>query len=99
MSKGNNDSNLFPTHPNSKDEDSLFPTRPNPGGALFHNHRAPNENLFSVAELTQEELERIEKFANKRGLSPFNKTRLIAQCRDVAATHKKPKNKNPDSLW
>lgn len=97
MSKGDNNSNLFPKHSNS--EDSLFPTRPNPGGAIFHNHRAPHENLFSVAELTKEELKKIENFANKKGLSPINKNRLIAHCRDIAATHRKPKNKNPDSLW
>ncbi len=97
MPEGNSDRNIFPTEPDPKG--NLFPTRPNPGGALFSNHREPEANLFPVAELTKEELEKIEKFADKKGLSPTNKARLIAHCRDVAATHKKPRQKNKDALW
>jgi hypothetical protein len=97
MPEGNNDSNIFPK--NARYEDSLFPTRPKPGGAIFPNHREFRGNLFPVAELTQEEVAKIEKFADKKGLSPVNKIRLINHCRDVAATHKKPQKKYKDSLW
>lgn len=97
MPEGNDDSNIFPRNPGYKG--GLFPTRPKPGGDIFPTHREFRGNLFPVAELTQEEVDKIEKFADKKGLSPVNKIRLINHCRDIAATHKKPKQKHKDSLW
>lgn len=97
MPEDDNQDNLFATRPDT--DDNLYPTHPNPGGELFTTHREVQDNLFSVGEITPEEINRLEQFANEKDLSPTEKARLFAQYRDVASVHKKPKHRDDDSLW
>lgn len=97
MPEDDNQDNLFPARPDV--DDNLYPTNPDPGGELFTTHRDVQDNLFSAGEITPEEIRRLERFAEEKDLSPTDRARLFAQYRDVGATHKKPKQRDDDSLW
>jgi hypothetical protein len=101
MPERENEDELFPANSSVEDEneDYLFRTHPPNEGDLFPTTRSAKGNLFRAAEVTQEEIEMIDQFADARDLNPIDKARLIAQYRESLATRKKPQEKDDGSLW
>jgi hypothetical protein len=91
--------NLFPTRSEDKNKDPLFAAHSPREDDLFPITRSTKDNLFAAAEVTEEEIEMIDQFADARDLNPMDKVRLIAQYRESLAIHRKPQDNDDDSLW
>lgn len=99
MPPSKDEDNLFPAQSEDENNDSLFTNHSLSDDDLFPTTRSNKDNLFASAEVTEEEIEMIDQFADARDLNPMEKARLIAQYRDSLAIHRKPHDNDDDSLW
>ncbi len=99
MPPSKDEDNLFPTQSEDENNDSLFTDHSPSDDDLFPTTRSTQDNLFAAADVTEEEIEMIDQFADARDLNPMEKARLIAQYRDSLVIHRKPHTRDNDSLW
>lgn len=99
MPPSKDEDNLFPAQSEDDNEERLFAAHSPSEDDLFPTTRSTKDNLFAAAEVTEEEIEMIDQFADVRDLNPMDKVRLIAQYRNSLAIHRKVQDNDDDSLW